>query len=119
VLGDGTVRVDRMGFDVRADVRPTVAVHPSSSERLPAFLRAQGFVVEIADRGDGYARFLHRERFATEDEGPLLRELEPELDRPPLLRMGRWPGGARSALSVTGDVDALTIWDYASRFVGR
>lgn len=37
----------------------------------------------------------------------------------PLLRLGRWPNAARGALSLTEDVDALTIWDYAFRFLGR
>lgn len=115
--GDGTVRVDRTRFDVRAAVRPLVAVHPASSDRLTAFLREQGYVAEVADAPDGYGWFLRRERFGAEDELPLLRELE--AGRAPLLRLARWPGAAKSALSVTGDVDALTIWDYASRFVGR
>ncbi len=30
-----------------------------------------------------------------------------------------WPGNARSALSITGDIDALTLWDYGARFIGR
>jgi len=33
----------------------------------------------------------------------------------PLVRLGRWPNGARSALAVTGDVDALTLGDFAIR----
>ena len=37
----------------------------------------------------------------------------------PLLRFGRWPHGSRSALSLTGDIDALTIGDYAHRILGR
>ena len=45
--------------------------------------------------------------------------IELETGRFPLLRLGRWPGGAKSALAVTGDVDALTIWDYALRFFGH
>ena len=35
-----------------------------------------------------------------------------------LVRFGVWPRGNRSALSVTGDIDALTIWDFAHRFRG-
>ena len=117
VLSDGTVRVGSGAFDLRGAVRPSIGVHPTASERLSVFLRAQGFLVEVADRPDGFARFLDRERFTADQEGPLLRDLE--TDRVPLLRLERWPNGARSTLSVTGDVDALTIWDYASRFVGR
>jgi peptidoglycan/xylan/chitin deacetylase (PgdA/CDA1 family) len=37
----------------------------------------------------------------------------------PALWVGRWPDGARAALAVTGDIDALTVADYALRLVGR
>jgi hypothetical protein len=33
----------------------------------------------------------------------------------PLVRYWRWPDGAKSALSVTGDLDALSLLDYVSR----
>jgi hypothetical protein len=33
----------------------------------------------------------------------------------PLVRVWRWPHGARSALAVTGDIDALTLFDFAVR----
>jgi peptidoglycan/xylan/chitin deacetylase (PgdA/CDA1 family) len=116
-LDDGTWRVTHGRFDVRAEVRPFVAVHPASPDAMRTFLREQGYLVEVAESPEGYAYFLHRDRFSSEDELPLVRELE--TGRAPLLRLGRWPGGARSALAITGDVDALTIWDYALRFVGR
>ena len=38
--------------------------------------------------------------------------------RRPLVRFGTWPRGAKSAFSVTGDIDALTIWDFVQRFRG-
>ena len=31
---------------------------------------------------------------------------------------GRWPGGATSAFVLSGDIDALTLFDYAARFWG-
>jgi peptidoglycan/xylan/chitin deacetylase (PgdA/CDA1 family) len=116
-LADGSLRVIHERFDVRAEVRPFVAVHPESPESIRTFLRGQGYLVEVADSPEGYGSFLHRDHFSREDELPLVRELESS--RTPLLQLGRWPGGARSALSITGDVDALTIWDFALRLVGR
>jgi peptidoglycan/xylan/chitin deacetylase (PgdA/CDA1 family) len=116
-LGDGSLRVIHGRFDVRAKVRPFIAVHPASPRAIRTFLREQGYIVEVANSPQGYGSFLRRDRFSSEDELPLLRELE--IGRTPLLRLGRWPGGARNALAITGDVDALTIWDYALRFVGR
>jgi hypothetical protein len=37
----------------------------------------------------------------------------------PLVRYGRWPYGSKSALCISGDLDALTLFDYASRLVVR
>ena len=33
----------------------------------------------------------------------------------PLVRFSRWPNEFRSALCVTGDIDALSLVDYAAR----
>ena len=33
----------------------------------------------------------------------------------PLVRLWRWPNGARCAMSVTGDVDAMTMLDFLRR----
>jgi hypothetical protein len=33
----------------------------------------------------------------------------------PLVKLGRWPDGAKSALCLTGDLDALSLVDYLSR----
>jgi peptidoglycan/xylan/chitin deacetylase (PgdA/CDA1 family) len=37
----------------------------------------------------------------------------------PLLELHPWPVGKRSALCVTGDIDAVTLWDQAWRLAGR
>jgi hypothetical protein len=37
----------------------------------------------------------------------------------PLVRYCQWPDSAKSALCVSGDLDALTILDYASRLLVR
>jgi peptidoglycan/xylan/chitin deacetylase (PgdA/CDA1 family) len=114
---DGYVRVTAMDFSVRADRRPVIGVHPSCPNRLATFLREQGYVVETAAAAATYAAFFCRDRFTQADELPLLGELEDR--RVPVVRFGRWPDGARSALAVTGDVDALTIRDYALRALGH
>jgi hypothetical protein len=57
------------------------------------------------------------DRFDRTDELAMLGRIE--ADPATLVRLGRWPNGACSAVAVTGDVDALTIWDYVARFVGR
>jgi hypothetical protein len=92
-------------------------VHPSSPASLSGFLREQGYIVEPAGSGGDHTHFLRRDRFSRGDERSLLEELEGL--KAPLLRFARWPSGAGSALAITGDVDALTIWDYGLRLLGK
>lgn len=40
-------------------------------------------------------------------------------DRADQLRIAPWPDGARCAVAVTGDVDALTVGDFVRRVAGR
>jgi len=114
---DGSVIAPEARLVVRARPRPFIGVHPSSPGSLTSFLRQQGYIVEPATTPADHAVFLHRERFAQEDELRLLSELETASS--PLVRLSRWPAAARAAVVVTGDVDALTLWDYAFRVLGR
>ena len=113
----GYVRVPGDGCYAASWRRPFIGVHPFSAPSLTAFLRQQGYIVEVSSSPETHSCFLRRERFTPEDQLPLLREIEN--DGAPLVRLGRWPDGAHSAVAVTGDIDALTIWDYVYRFVGH
>jgi hypothetical protein len=87
-------------------VRPT--------RELIAGLVAEGFVVEIGDAASQCATVLDEPAVARlGDVSAVVAHLD-GLDTP-LLRFWRWPDGARSALSVTGDLDALSLVDYATR----
>ncbi len=96
--------------------RPLIGVSPATAPELVSFLRQQGYLVETAGSPAAHALYLDRPTFQYEDERPLLDEIE-QGDFP-LVRLGRWPDGARSALCISGDIDALTIWDYGLRFLG-
>jgi hypothetical protein len=104
-------------FQFRSSTRPVIGISPSSDSALEAFLRQQGYVVEIAENMENCSIFLHRPQFAREDERALLAEIEG--GGTALIRFGRWPHGAKSALCITGDIDALTIWDYGLRILGK
>jgi hypothetical protein len=114
---DGYDLVRTTQFDLAVGRRPFIGVHPSSSPALSTFLREQGYVIEISAARSDYAHFIQRDRFTRLDGRRLLAEIEDESF--PLLRLGRWPNGARCALSITGDIDALTIQDYLYRIVGH
>jgi len=106
-------RVNCIHFSLRASRRPFIGVSLSSSPYLVSFLRQQGYVVEQSESNHIHAFYLDRPRFDYKDERPLLTQIEE--GKFPLVRLGRWPNGARSALSITGDIDALTLWDYGLR----
>lgn len=113
-------RVKALAFSIlcnRSTKRPFIGVSHSSSPGLITFLRQQGYIFEQAENDQQHVVYLDYPRFSTEDERPLLKRIEQ--GRFPLVRISRWPYGARSALAITGDIDALTIWDYGLRLLGR
>ena len=114
---DGYRQVEAKACTVRASLRPFIGLAPTSSLKLADLLRQQGYIVEISREGQRYSYYIDQVEFAAEQERSLIAQIE-ETDRP-LVRLGRWPNGARSALAVTGDIDALTLWDYGLRFLGR
>jgi peptidoglycan/xylan/chitin deacetylase (PgdA/CDA1 family) len=104
-------------FALRASLRPFIGLSPVTSPDLAGFLRQQGYIVETSEEGHLYSYYFDQSEFTASQKRVLLSQIE-ETDRP-LLRLGRWPNGARSALAITGDIDALTLWDYGLRFLGR
>jgi hypothetical protein len=104
-------------FALRAPLRPFIGLSPVTSPDLAGFLRQQGYIVETSEEGHLYSYYFDQSEFTASQKRVLLSQIE-ETDRP-LLRLGRWPNGARSALAITGDIDALTLWDYGLRFLGR
>lgn len=101
----------------RADRRPFIGVSPASTPQLTGFLRQQGYIVETAEDDQSHTHYLDRPIFRHQDHRQILEKIEQT--NFPLIRLGRWPNGARSALCVTGDIDALTIWDYGLRFLDK
>jgi peptidoglycan/xylan/chitin deacetylase (PgdA/CDA1 family) len=114
---DGYRRVDAPSFVVHAAKRPFIGVAAHGSDQLVRLLRQQGYLVERTTDPTRYSLYLDRSDLAEHDERPLLARMA-RADGP-LVRLGRWPDGARSALAITGDVDALTLWDYGWRFLRR
>lgn len=115
---DSTYRsVPALEFRLRSERRPWLGVSPRSSPDLKQFLREQGYIFEESPSPEKFTFYLDRPVFEYRQERPLLAQIE-HSDFP-LVKTGRWPDGARSALSVTGDIDALTLWDYGLRFLER
>ncbi len=99
-------------FEVASPRAPIVGLSPSTPVWVGDLLREEGMPFEISDRRESYGAYV-------DAAGPgwtEARVLEAIETAPgPLVRIWRWPDSARSALAVTGDIDALTLRDFALR----
>jgi hypothetical protein len=96
---------------------PIIGISPDSTPLLHNFLQHQGYLVMTSTNGQAFPFYLRRTTFNPQDERSLLAEID-HADWP-LIRLSRWPGGAQCGLTITGDVDALTLWDYGQRLWGK
>jgi peptidoglycan/xylan/chitin deacetylase (PgdA/CDA1 family) len=105
-------RCELRAFEVEIDRLPMVGVSRDSPPDVARFLAEEGFPTQIsAERG----RFGAYIDVADQkwSEASVLDAIESAPG--PLVRVWRWPDGARSALAVTGDIDALTLRDFVAR----
>jgi hypothetical protein len=113
IVEPGTIAVDP-GPDGQ---RPCVGIAPGSDRLLIQSLTDMGYIVEVGSDAQAYAVHVgRRDDTALEtvlDCVGLIRACPG-----PLVRFGAWPHNNRSAMAVTGDIDALTVWDFAHRFRG-
>jgi len=98
---------------IRSPYPPCVGLSPGSDPALQTFLQQHGYPFEVSNARHRYPFYLDIPAFRPEDHRPLLDTIEKGTW--PLVRLGRWPRGARSVLAITGDIDALTLWDYILR----
>ena len=105
-------------LQVVGDRRPFVGVAPAIAARTRAFLTEQGYIVDASDSAPACAVYLDTATVARlETERRLIEHIESAPG--PLARYWRWPDEARSALCITGDLDALSLLDYAARLFTR
>ncbi|MBI4787673.1 MAG: glycosyltransferase [Chloroflexi bacterium] len=94
--------------------RPFVGAAPTLPAKTVSFLRGQGYIVETGGQAAECSIYLDESAGAW-SEVQLIAHIESS--PAPLVRFWRWPNEAKSALCVSGDLDALSLVDYASRFL--
>jgi peptidoglycan/xylan/chitin deacetylase (PgdA/CDA1 family) len=114
---DSYRQLKAISFTVKSPLRPFIGLSPSTSIELAHFLRQQGYIVEISQDCKHYAYYIDQINFDGTQESAVLDDIEGS--GCPLVRLGRWPNGAQSALAITGDIDAVTLWDYGLRLIGK
>jgi peptidoglycan/xylan/chitin deacetylase (PgdA/CDA1 family) len=111
---NGYQSVSSKDFILESPKYPVIGVNLDSSQAAVNFLKSEGFAVERSEQSDKYSIYLNNlSQFQEADEKSLSERIE-RADAP-LLRYWRWPDHARSALSVTGDIDSVTLIDFVLR----
>lgn len=106
--------VDAQEFRVTSDLDPAVGIPVDAPASLEAFLKSEGYAVRRTSTPAAHGVFVPSAEATTEPERrALLDRLATE--KGPVVRLGRWPNGAKSALAVSGDIDSLTLGDFARR----
>jgi peptidoglycan/xylan/chitin deacetylase (PgdA/CDA1 family) len=101
---------------IPGDSKPFIGVEGNAPAGTVAFLRDQGYLVDSSPTSHNCSLYLTAQQLrAFSDERGLIDFIE--ADPSPLVRYWRWPSKARSALCVTGDLDALSLVDYLRRLV--
>jgi len=111
-------RLQAKTLTLPASPRPFVGLQDNAPERVVFFLREQGYIVETGGMASSCGTYIDAETLSKlSSEVQIINYIE--ASPAPLVRFWRWPNGAKSALSLSGDLDALSLQDYASRFIPR
>ncbi|MEO8456472.1 MAG: polysaccharide deacetylase family protein [Chloroflexota bacterium] len=99
-------------FIIHSDVAPMLSLG-DAPDSARTFISGEGY--SVATNGSvARALPLHTDgHFGPTAERPLSDSIE-RTDHP-LVRLWRWPRGARSALAITSDVDAMSLVDFLRR----
>ncbi len=93
---------------------PFVGLAAGAPQWTTLLLSELGYIVELGERAQDCATYLDgRTLQGVRNEIELVSRIEAA--GKPMLRYGPWPDGAQSAVSITGDLDALSLVDYTYR----
>jgi glycosyltransferase involved in cell wall biosynthesis len=115
----GSYRVlESRWMHLRDQSLPLLGISRSAPQDTVSFLQEQGYI--LAANGDV-------SQCALQFSDSMLRSFSSETELidyiesspAPLIRYWRWPNEAGSAVSMTGDLDALSLGDYAGRIFAR
>jgi len=94
--------------------RPFIGLANDAPKSVVSFLIEQGYIVDLSEKAINCSIFLDNATISKFSSTLKLIEFI-ESSTEPLVRYWRWPDGAKSALSITGDLDVLSLIDYAAR----
>lgn len=101
---------------LKTDQLPFIGVSSTVPSNVVSFLREQGYIVNTCERAQRCSLYLDKSTAAglnINNQVQLLAYIESSTA--PLVRFWRWPDEKKSALCITGDLDAVSLVDYALR----
>lgn len=99
---------------VPSNPHPFIGIGSDVPGTTISFLSEQGYFLDTAETARSCGIYLDGEMLAKlPNNVELINYIE--TSPAPLVRYWRWPDGAKSSLSFTGDLDALSLLDYVSR----
>jgi peptidoglycan/xylan/chitin deacetylase (PgdA/CDA1 family) len=118
------LQVEAQTFTVQSTHCPCIGVSPNSPQEIDAFLYEQGYPFVRCSPEDAqyYAYYLDiPEGLGVTHDEQLQRKSKlvnhVETSDAPLVYFGCWPNGRRAALSITGDIDSITVQDFFLRII--
>ena len=103
-------------LEIPTSPRPFLGIPATAPQKVISCLKAQGYILDMAETASSCGIYLDETILSgLDNEIALINYVE--ASTVPLVRYWRWPNGAKCALSVTGDLDALSLSDYFSRIL--
>ncbi len=98
--------------------RPFVGLDRAAPGLVMSCLAEQGYILDTSPSAQLCTVYLSREDLEScTSYLTLINEIEKS--KGPLLRFNRWPEEYKCALSISGDLDALSLFDYSARIFHR
>ncbi len=111
---DGTYRVlEGKKVDLQNGYLPLLGVADDISPETCAFLSEQGYLLAKGRQARRCGLYLEQKEISGLSQVQLVECIE--ASAAPLARFGRWPSEMKSALCITGDLDTVSLMDYAMR----
>jgi peptidoglycan/xylan/chitin deacetylase (PgdA/CDA1 family) len=118
------VRIEDHQFTIRASQAPCLALSPQTPQSVEDFLHEQGypFVRSQPEDADRYALYLDladglgtTRKELVQRRSELVQRIEC-LDAP-FIQFACWPNDYQAALTISGDIDSITIQDFFLRIL--
>ncbi len=114
----GYLRLEAGVTQMESSVLPFIGLPSNTPQWVTSTLQGVGYIIDSSNTAPQCSLFLDESCLSRFPNMVELIDFIEQTDKP-LVRFWPWPEGMRSALCISGDLDALSFLDYALRLVNR